>query len=191
MNKDRCTQSDHVYAHALRALPSADAASFEAHLATCEHCREELAATRQVTDTFISWPTDVLRPSRDLHERLARRIAEDTGGEVVLPPAPRWQEAAWKNVAPGITCKLLATDTKRKVVSMLVRLDPGASYPAHVHANVEELHLLSGELWIDDRKLDPGDYNRGEPGGADHRVYSETGCTCVLVTSTEDILMTP
>ena len=47
---------------------------------------------------------------------------------------------------------------------MLVRLAPGASYPAHTHAGVEELHLLDGELWIDERKLFPGDYNYGAPG---------------------------
>ena len=70
----------------------------------------------------------------------------------------------------------------------LVRLAPGASYPAHTHAGVEELHLLDGELWIDERKLVPGDYNYGAPGTDDHRVWSETGCTCVLVTSTEDLL---
>ena len=71
---------------------------------------------------------------------------------------------------------------------MLVRLAPGASYPAHTHAGVEELHLLHGELWIDERKLLPGDYNYGAPEASDQRVWSETGCTCVLVTSTRDIL---
>jgi anti-sigma factor ChrR (cupin superfamily) len=83
---------------------------------------------------------------------------------------------------------MLATDDERHVVSMLVRLAPGASYPAHTHAGVEELHLLDGELWIDERKLFPGDYNYGRPGAGDQRVYSETGCTCVLITSTRDIL---
>ena len=68
------------------------------------------------------------------------------------------------------------------------RLAPGASYPAHTHAGVEELHLLDGELWIDEKKLVPGDYNYGAPGAGDERVWSETGCTCVLITSTEDIL---
>jgi anti-sigma factor ChrR (cupin superfamily) len=62
------------------------------------------------------------------------------------------------------------------------------AYPPHIHAGVEELHRLDGELWIDDRKLFPGDYNRGEPGTGDSRVWSETGCTCVLVTSFRDIL---
>ena len=71
---------------------------------------------------------------------------------------------------------------------MLVRLAPGATYPAHTHADVEELHLLDGELWIDERKLLPGSYNRGVPGASDEYVWSETGCTCVLLTSTKDIL---
>jgi anti-sigma factor ChrR (cupin superfamily) len=74
------------------------------------------------------------------------------------------------------------------MVSMLVRLAPGAEYPPHVHAGVEELHLLDGELWIDERKLYPGDYQRAEPGTGDTRVWSETGCTCVLITSTRDLL---
>ncbi|MBX5463245.1 MAG: hypothetical protein IRZ28_19415 [Steroidobacteraceae bacterium] len=55
-------------------------------------------------------------------------------------------------------------------------------------SGVEELHLLDGELWIDDRKLYPGDYNRAEPGTADRRVWSETGCTCVLITSGSDVI---
>ncbi|MFP5304224.1 MAG: cupin domain-containing protein, partial [Gammaproteobacteria bacterium] len=84
--------------------------------------------------------------------------------------------------------KLLATDLQRGRVSMLVRLEPGVEYPPHTHAGLEELHLLEGELWINERKLYPGDYNRGERGAADWRVWSETGCTCVLITSPDDIL---
>jgi anti-sigma factor ChrR (cupin superfamily) len=71
---------------------------------------------------------------------------------------------------------------------MLVRLAPGANYPPHTHAGIEELHLLDGELWIDERKLFPGDYNYATAGSGDERVWSETGCTCVLITSSQDIL---
>jgi anti-sigma factor ChrR (cupin superfamily) len=130
----------------------------------------------------------VLRPTAPLQARLALRIAEETGQLPVLPSALPWSEPEWEQVAPGIECKLLATDTERHRVSMLVRLAPGASYPGHTHAGVEELHLLDGELWIDDRKLLPGDYNYGTPGTGDDRVWSETGCTCVLITSIRDIL---
>ena len=131
---------------------------------------------------------DILSPPDALWTRIAQRLAATTGGEPP-PAAPQnWKEPEWKNVAPGISVKLLATDTQRHMVSMLVRLQPNTDYPPHTHAGLEELHLLHGELWIDDRKLYPGDYNRAEPGTADRRVWSETGCTCVLITSTRDEL---
>jgi anti-sigma factor ChrR (cupin superfamily) len=120
--------------------------------------------------------------------RLAQRIAAETGVEPVEPASDPWVEPVWEEKAPGIFCKLLATDADRQRVSMLVRLAPGISYPAHRHAGVEELHLLHGELLIDERKLRPGDYYRAVAGSRDDRVWSETGCTCVLVTSIRDAL---
>jgi|RhiMetdeSRZDD1v2_1073273.scaffolds.fasta_scaffold01363_17 DNA-directed RNA polymerase specialized sigma24 family protein len=134
------------------------------------------------------WPTDALHPAASLEERLAHRIALDSGEPPVLPGKHHWSEPKWEDVAPGISCKVLASDAATHLVSMLVRLAPGGEYPPHTHAGFEELHLLEGELWIDDRKLYPGDYNLAVPGTGDKRVWSETGCTCVLVTSTKDVL---
>ena len=180
--------SEQVFMYAVRALPSSEVPAMEAHISRCAECQREIETLRPVIDSFVSWPTDVLRPSASLQGRLAQRIAAETGGEPVLPLPQRWVEPEWKEVAPGISCKLLATDTESYRVSMLVRLAPGVDYPPHRHAGVEELHLLHGELMIDDRKLYPGDYNRAEPGSVDKRVWSETGCTCVLITSTLDEL---
>jgi anti-sigma factor ChrR (cupin superfamily) len=174
--------------YAVHALPSSEVAALEAHISACADCQQELKALRPIVRSFDSWPTDVLRPTTSLWGRLAKRIALETDGEPEPPALDRWVEPEWENVAPGISCKLLATDTERRRVSMLVRLAPGTDYPPHRHAGVEELHLLHGELWIDDRKLYPGDYNRAEAGTADARVWSETGCTCVLITSTQDEL---
>jgi anti-sigma factor ChrR (cupin superfamily) len=188
LDRDRCGQSEVTCAYATQALAASEAAAAEAHIASCPDCRRELESLRPVVDRFVSWPTDVLRPTPTLQTRLALRIAEETGTPPVLPSACQWSEPEWEQVAPGIECKLLATDTARHRISMLVRLAPGASYPGHTHAGVEELHLLDGELWIDERKLFPGDYNYGAPGAGDERVWSETGCTCVLITSTKDVL---
>ena len=183
-----CDQTELLHAYALHSLPSSEALAMEAHLSTCQDCRQELATLCPIIDSFVSWPIDVLRPSASLWGRLAQRIAAETGAEPVPAVTERWAEPEWEEVAPGISCKLLATDTEKDVVSMLVRLAPGVDYPPHRHGGVEELHLLHGELWIDDRKLYPGDYNRAEPGTSDARVWSETGCTCVLITSTRDVL---
>jgi anti-sigma factor ChrR (cupin superfamily) len=186
---NRCEHAEATCGYALDALPGRESAVAEAHIASCPDCRRELESLRPVVDYFLCWPTDVLRPAASLQHRLVRRIAEDTGKAQVPPPPPKWSDPEWEQVAPGIERKLLANDTERERVSMLVRLAPGASYPPHTHSGVEELHLLDGELWIDGRKLVPGDYNCGEPGALDESVRSETGCTCVLVTSTGDLLL--
>ena len=187
--KERCKHSEVTCAYAARALVASEIAAAETHIAGCPDCRRELESLRPLIERFAAWPTDVLRPSASLQARLAARIAAETGRPLVPPPpVESWSEPDWDQVAPGIECKLLASDSERHRVSMLVRLAPGASYPAHTHAGVEELHLLDGELWIDERKLVAGDYNYGAPGAADERVWSETGCTCVLITSTRDVL---
>ena len=185
---ERCEQSEMTCAYALQVLPISEVHVILAHIGSCPDCLRELESLRPVVNQLVSWPTDVLRPSSSLQTRLALRIAEESSTPPVLPTAQRWSEPAWEQVAPGIECKLLATDTERHRVSMLVRLAPGASYPGHRHADVEELHLLDGELWIDKRRLSPGDYYDAPPGSGDDIVWSETGCTCVLVTSTNDTL---
>jgi anti-sigma factor ChrR (cupin superfamily) len=187
-DKDRCEKTELVSVYALQALPPDEVLDVEAHITACPDCRQELERLRPIIDSFVTWPTNLLRPSASLWGRLARRIAAEIGEEPVLTATQQYSEPEWEEAAPGIYCKLLATDTERDRVSMLVRLAPGVAYPAHSHAGVEELHLLDGELWIEDRKLHPGDYNRAEPGTADQRVWSETGCTCVLITSSRDVL---
>jgi DNA-directed RNA polymerase specialized sigma24 family protein len=131
---------------------------------------------------------DVLTPTMPLWGAIAARVVASSGLLPAVTVPLTWTEPDWAEVAPGISCKLLATDEQHDRISMLVRLQRGVEYPPHTHAGTEELYLLDGELWIDDRKLYPGDYNRAEPGTSDHRVFSETGCTCVLITSPRDLL---
>jgi len=183
----RCDQTELVSLYALGALPRTQVILAAKHLASCPECREVMDALRGIVGSFAAWPTDVLRPSADLWDRLVTRIA-DSGQNAGARNFPPWSEPDWEQPAPGISCKLLSTDSQRDHVAMLVRLDPGAAYPPHTHAATEELHLLDGELWIDEKKLYPGDYNRAERGTTDRRVWSETGCTCLLMTASADVL---
>lgn len=184
----QCIYSEHVYGFVIGALSYAEAAQFAPHLAECMNCRSDVEALRPIIASFVHWPSDVLRPSASLWDRLSERIERAADHPTTAVPRIPARRFDWREVAPGISCKLLATDLANDRVSMLVRLTPGTEYPPHRHAGLEELHLLHGELMINDRKLYPGDYNRAEPGTADMRVWSETGCTCVLITSPSDEL---
>ena len=183
-----CREIERITLFALRTLPSEQVPAVEVHLRECDSCREELDQLRPLVDYFVDKDGSGTRGPASLRERLAARIADAVGREIVLPTGRAAEDPDWEQVAPGIACKLLATDPVRDRVSMLVRLAPGVEYPPHTHAGVEELHLLEGELWIDERKLVPGEYNRAEPGTNDRRVWSETGCMCVLITSSKDVL---
>jgi len=173
----------------LQALSASEISAFETHLSTCSKCRREIEALRPVIDSFVSWPTDVLRPPASLWQRLSQRVCEESGAEPVELPQRLPAKSEWEEVAEGLFYKLLSIDPDRSLVTMLVRLAPGADYPPHRHGDFEELHLLHGELHIDDKKLHAGDFIRAAGGSVDHRVWTETGCTCVLVTSLNDMLL--
>jgi quercetin dioxygenase-like cupin family protein len=180
---------DVVFLYALQALPASEMPVVEAQISQCVACRVQLEALRPIIASFVSWPTDVLRPVVPLWGRVAQRIAADTGKPLISLVSQLANKPEWEDPAPGISYQLLATDTENECVSMLVRLAPGADYPRHRHVGVEELYLLHGELMIDAKKVSPGDYVRAEAGTVDHRVWTDTGCTCVLITSTGDVLL--
>lgn len=179
---------DLVFLFALQSLSPSEMASVEAQLMSCEDCREEVERLRPIVRSFVGWSTDVLRPAESVWDRLAKRIANEAPTQPFVPPLEVPAKPEWEEAAPGIQVKILARNSEIDSVSMLVRLEPGTDYPAHRHAGTEELHLLHGILRVDDRTLYPGDFIHSEAGSVDHRVWSETGCTCFLMTSTEDAL---
>src|SRR5260370_9806173 len=135
---------DLVFLYALQALPPREIAVAEAHISACAHCQQEMKRLRPVIGSFVSWPTDVLRPSASLWGPLAQRIAEETGKAPALPPLQLPAKPEWEEVAPGISCKQLATHTEKNCVSMLVRLPPRTDYPPPPPAGAEELHFVTG-----------------------------------------------
>jgi anti-sigma factor ChrR (cupin superfamily) len=183
-----CGHSDLVELFAVDALQPEQKAGFSSHLDACDACRCELNSLEPVVRSLSDWPGAEISPDNSLWQRLLSGIGQ---ADIVATPfasLPELQSDEWEQPAPGIFCRILSTDRTHSRVCMLVRLDPGVAYPPHTHAGVEELHLLDGELWIENRKLTPGDYNRAEPGTSDRRVWTATGCTCVLITSPGDVL---
>lgn len=128
----------------------------------------------------------LLDPPSGYWHILSERISASVGNEALNEPQ---QAVTWIQVAPGISVELVSIDEPTSQLSLLVRLAPGADYPPHRHAAVEELHLLHGELKVDEKNLQAGDFLRAEPGTIDHRVWSDTGCICFLMTSARDTVL--
>jgi anti-sigma factor ChrR (cupin superfamily) len=102
----------------------------------------------------------------------------------------RRDEGQWeKTGVAGVEVKQLYVDHERDYVTMLVRMQPGSSYPSHRHDGYEECYVLQGDLSVGETTLRAGDYQRAE-GGSVHVVQSTAaGCLLLIVSSQHDELL--
>lgn len=87
-----------------------------------------------------------------------------------------WRPSA---VASGVFVKDIAVTDGWEM--QLVRVEPGACFPAHTHESPEFLFVLEGELVQNGRRLGPGWASVAGAGTVDADVHSDTGCVFVLV----------
>jgi len=84
---------------------------------------------------------------------------------------------------PGVRVRRLSVDEVEDRVTMLIRMDPGTSYPAHRHGGAEACFVVQGDLQIgDEHEMHAGDFQRMESGSR-HAVQSTRGGCLLLVTS--------
>ncbi|GAC1600955.1 MAG: hypothetical protein NVS3B2_03540 [Ramlibacter sp.] len=87
----------------------------------------------------------------------------------------------WETLAPGVQRKVLWESGE--ACSSMVRLQPGSSFPSHVHPIDEECLILEGSLRIGaDLLLLPGDFHVGLKGVRHETVSTQTGVLCFLRT---------
>jgi anti-sigma factor ChrR (cupin superfamily) len=88
----------------------------------------------------------------------------------------------------GVRMKILAIDRERDRVTMLLRGEPGATYPAHRHTGPEECYVIRGSLVVEGRLLRAGDFHHAE-GASDHdALHTDEGVEVLLVASASDYL---
>jgi len=96
----------------------------------------------------------------------------------------RGQETDWQPLnEPGVSGiqikKLLLDPATGHAPTILLKFEPGATYPAHNHPAGEEIYVLAGDLKLGKDHLFAGDYLYTAPTGK-HAVWSQTGCVALL-----------
>ena len=182
-----------VASYALNALDLGEKELFEEHLRQgCVSCETELRAFGQVADMIgQSVPAS---PSLLMRDRLRSLVSRSPRSPGVLLQQTgllisRSEELSWRTLAPGIAYKALYEDLERKCNTSLVRMDPGARYPSHHHAGIEELFVLSGDLHVEGETMHSGDYCRAESGTIHGETFTDTGCLFLLLASQENELL--
>jgi len=81
--------------------------------------------------------------------------------------------------AEGVEVKNLGKANGRAM--QLVRFQPGASFPAHFHTDVEFLFMLEGEVFQNGQKLNAGWSTVAPAGTYDTEFISPSGCMFLLM----------
>jgi quercetin dioxygenase-like cupin family protein len=178
------------------ALRGEEAREFEAHLKQgCEVCAAEVKAFSLVTDELaVAVPPQA--PSARLRERVLDKIADEVragnsaaidrnGMRFMLSNLMPWEGTSIK----GVETKVLFRDAASGMVTVLVRMAPGTSYPHHRHAEVEESYVLEGDLTISGVEMKPGDYCRAVPGSVHTYINTRGGCQFITIASERNELL--
>jgi quercetin dioxygenase-like cupin family protein len=120
-------------------------------------------------------------PSPWVRDALLARVAARSNHTTTAADGA-WVEAG----VAGMRMKILAIDRARDRVTMLIRAEPGARYPAHRHSGPEECYVISGSVIVEGRVLRAGDFHHAE-GGSDHgEAWTDEGMEVLLVASASD-----
>ena len=190
---------------ALGLLPADEAAAFEAHAAECPPCRAERQSLAVAAGELAALAPLADPPSR-LRDRVLTAVRDEAEKAPSVQPwkswSPSWgetrppallsilaDEGGWEPTATaGIEARQLFLDRTARRVTMMVRMAPGSSYPAHRHGGAEECYVVSGDLRTGDVHMHAGDWQRADAGSRHPDQVTDGGCVLLLVSSLDDTL---
>lgn len=187
----------------LAALDALDLLEEEERQAFTKARREQPALQQQVDElreasTQLALLAPPVAPPAALRQQLLERIKQlpqrSEVERITLAPGlfllfserMVWQETA----IPGVKVKSLHVDPVRRYATSLVKMEPGAVYPAHHHQDIEELFMLDGDVIVSGHKIQSGDYCRAEPGTTHESIRTVGGCIFMAMASLDNAFVT-
>ena len=83
-------------------------------------------------------------------------------------PGIAWERSA---IYPGIETKTLIVDPASGLLTMLMRMQPGAKIPDHEHVQIEQTYVLEGSLVCGEGECKAGDFV-WRPAGSRHEAWA-------------------
>ncbi|NOT63565.1 MAG: hypothetical protein HOP19_25415 [Acidobacteria bacterium] len=174
--------------YALGVLPSSDAQHFRTQLRTDAELEFETEAYEIIVNELALSPSAV-PPASGVRERLMARIAvtpQETSAKAQAPLeaaafVTRFDEGEWLPLAPHVSCKTLHRDPISRMVTSLVRLEPGGYLPRHRHLGFEQTLVVSGDCIVNGETFYAGDFRTQEQGTLDTEVTTQFGTTILMI----------
>lgn len=196
--------------HALGALDPVAAAQFEARVDEDRTLECELGGF-VATVGDLGLVTAAEAPPASVLKRLLDRVRPTGAEQPTAPPVTPFAAVVQQARAlaatgmtylsgdadgftpltlPGITARTLHRDDDAGYATVLVRMQPGAHYPAHRHGGDEECYVLEGDLQVgDDLQMRAGDYQMAARNSIHPVQRTAHGCLLLLRSSLHDELI--
>ncbi|MDX2170145.1 MAG: cupin domain-containing protein [Deltaproteobacteria bacterium] len=194
MTTDETLEQVHerVALYTLGALAPEEVAVVEARLAAGEARYVAALAEHRAIADHLAYAAAPQAPSPAARARVLARVAGEAASGVVEQDGVRvvfGSQIAWQpSPLPGVEFKLLREDAVTGRRTRLIRIAPGAEYPKHRHAQLEEVALLEGDLMVNGVLMHPGDYCSAEDASVHHRVYSPSGCVFIVTAGDNEFI---
>jgi len=166
-------ERDRIALYVLDGMRAAEASSFLEHLESCATCRLEVGRLKPVTaDLVLAGPS--MAPPPGLKGRTLARAGQQRFA--LRRAALRTWHAS---DAPGVEITQLRADAESGRHTILIRMQAGASIPAHRHPRPEECFIVEGDLRDGAFDLAAGDYLCHHTG-SQHRISTRGGCVLLV-----------
>lgn len=122
-----------------------------------------------------------IAPPPELKLRLLERLERNPYPGLFSKRVP--EQGPWKPTrTPGIFYKKLYFDKRTGLMTMLVKMEPGARLGEHAHKLTEQCLILEGELRYSDEKIyRAGDFTWAEAGSIDPALYTVEGNVLLII----------
>jgi len=173
-----------VLADSIGALDPYERVELQARLdALTSEQRMEVARLYE-TASAVAQSTPVLEPSPHVRERVLAEAHKPSTYTVLATDTGGWIDTG----VTGIRARILAVDKAHSLVTMLIRAEPGAVYPAHTHHGPEDCYVISGSVIVDGSVLRAGDFIHADAGSEHGEFRTTGGAEVLLVGAIEDYL---
>jgi quercetin dioxygenase-like cupin family protein len=178
--------------YALDLLSTDESDEISEHVKQCDVCSAEVSSLRE-TAADLPYALSDVSPAASLRKRVLDNVQGKGKGRIALEqPLPgvfvlRQPDQKWKTTPfPGVEFKVLYVDPVSRNLTTILKLAPGASYPAHRHAAVEQCLVLEGNVRIGQICLEAGDFEYANAGTEHWSVQSDTGCLLMIISNQHD-----
>lgn len=171
-----------VLADAIGALDDDERRDLQRQLAAATPQEQDVVASLYDTTLLVAAAAAPHEPPPHLRERVLAAARE--AANYTVRASESWDASG----VPGIAAKVLTIDSERGVVTLLLKGERGATYPAHTHSGPEQCYVIRGTIAIGSLVLHAGDFHHAETDSDHDEITVLEPAEVLLVAAMADYL---